>query len=165
MNAKTPDDLLNDVAQKKSKWKDPKRYKWLLSPALPVIGIAAMGAYAIAPKKLRALAWTGPALVHGVIPALDRMIGEDNSNPPDDAIADLEKDPYYNIISKAFIPSQYLMTMLGCYLATRDNVPMADRIGLTVSVGALNGIAIVLFMVNTITAVVRGVLMRGARIA
>ena len=143
MNAKTPDALLQDAGQKKSKWKDPKRYKWLLSPALPVIGIAAMSAYAIAPKKLRALAWTGPALVHGVIPALDRLIGEDTSNPPDDAIAELENDPYYNLITKAFIPSQYLMTMLGCYLATRDNVPMADRIGLTVSVGALNGIAIV----------------------
>lgn len=144
MNAKTPDELLQNASQKKSsKWKDPKRYKWLLSPALPVIGIAAMSAYAIAPKKLRALAWTGPALVHGLIPALDRMIGEDTSNPPDDAIADLENDPYYNIITKAFIPSQYLMTMLGCYLATRDNVPMSDRIGLTVSVGALNGIAIV----------------------
>ena len=143
MNAKTPDALLQEAGQKKNKWKDPKRYKWLLSPALPVIGIAAMSAYAIAPKKLRALAWTGPALVHGVIPALDRMIGEDTSNPPDDAISDLENDPYYNIITKAFIPSQYIMTMLGCYLATRDNVPMADRIGLTVSVGALNGIAIV----------------------
>lgn len=144
MNAKTPDELLQNASkQKSSKWKDPKRYKWLLSPALPVIGIAAMSAYAIAPKRLRALAWTGPALVHGVIPALDRLIGEDTSNPPDDAIADLENDPYYNIITKAFIPSQYLMTMLGCYLATRDNVPMSDRIGLTVSVGALNGIAIV----------------------
>lgn len=143
MNAKTPDELLPASTQKKSKWKDPKRYKWLLSPALPVIGIAAMSAYAIAPKKLRALAWTGPMLVHGVIPALDRMIGEDTSNPPDDAIAELENDPYYNIITKAFIPSQYVMTMLGCWLATRDNVPAADRIGLTVSVGALNGIAIV----------------------
>jgi alkane 1-monooxygenase len=144
MNAKTPDELLQNASKKRSsKWKDPKRYKWLLSPALPVIGIAAMSAYAIAPKRLRALAWTGPALVHGVIPALDRLIGEDTSNPPDDAIADLENDPYYNIITKAFIPSQYIMTMLGCYLATRDNVPMSDRIGLTVSVGALNGIAIV----------------------
>jgi alkane 1-monooxygenase len=142
MNAKTPDSLLQTSARR-SKWKDPKRYKWLLSPALPVIGIAAMAAYAVAPKKLRALAWTGPMLVHGVIPALDRLIGEDNSNPPEDAIAELENDPYYSLITKAFIPSQYLMTMLGCYLATRDNVPMADRIGLTVSVGALNGIAIV----------------------
>ena len=49
MNAKTPDDLLQQTSQPgKSKWKDPKRYKWLLSPALPVVGIAALTAYAIA---------------------------------------------------------------------------------------------------------------------
>jgi hypothetical protein len=38
-----------------SNWKDPKRYLWLLSPALPVIGLAALSAYAIAPKRLSAL--------------------------------------------------------------------------------------------------------------
>ncbi|MEN9430418.1 MAG: alkane 1-monooxygenase, partial [Pseudomonadota bacterium] len=74
MNAKTPDDLLN-TNNSKTTWKDPKRYLWLLSPAVPVIGIAALSAYAVAPKRLRALAWVGPALVHGVIPAIDRLIG------------------------------------------------------------------------------------------
>ncbi len=156
MNAKTPDELLQQAsesstqastapstAKSSKKWKDPKRYKWLLSPALPVIGIAALTAYAVAPKKLRALAWVGPALVHGVVPALDRLIGEDESNPPDEAIKEMENDKYYNLITKAFIPSQYALTILGAWLATRDNVPMIDRIGLTVSVGALNGIAIV----------------------
>ncbi|MEN9429352.1 MAG: alkane 1-monooxygenase [Pseudomonadota bacterium] len=144
MNAKTPDDLLQKASEQQGKkWKDTKRYKWLLSPALPVIGIAALTAYAIAPKKLRALAWAGPILVHGVIPALDRLIGEDTSNPPESAIKELENDKYYNLIAKAFIPSQYALTIMGAWLATRKNVPMLDRIGLTVSVGALNGIAIV----------------------
>ncbi len=145
MGSQIPEATVQEAVKtsKKSKWKDPKRYKWLLSPALPVIGVAALTAYAIAPKKLRALAWTGPVLVHGVIPALDRWIGEDTSNPPDEAIKDLENDPYYNWITKAFIPSQYIMTVLGAWLATRDHVPMADRLGITVTVGALNGIAIV----------------------
>lgn len=144
MNAKIPDELLQRTSEQSGKkWTDPKRYKWLLSPALPVIGIAALGAYALAPKKLRALAWVGPALVHGVVPALDRLIGEDDSNPPDEAIKEMEKDKYYNLITKAFIPSQYVLTMLGAWLATRDDVPMLDRVGITVSVGALNGIAIV----------------------
>lgn len=145
MGSQIPEATVQEAvkASKKSAWKDPKRYKWLLSPALPVIGVAALTAYAIAPKKLRALAWTGPVLVHGVIPALDRWIGEDTSNPPDEAINDLENDKYYNLITKAFIPSQYVMTILGAWLATRDNVPMADRLGITVTVGALNGIAIV----------------------
>ena len=144
MNAKTPDDLLQKASEQQAKkWKDTKRYKWLLSPALPVIGMAALAAYAVAPKKLRALAWAGPILVHGVIPALDRLIGEDTSNPPESAIKELENDKYYNLIAKAFIPSQYALTIMGAWLATRKNVPMLDRIGLTASVGALNGIAIV----------------------
>jgi alkane 1-monooxygenase len=107
-----------------------------------VVGTAALAAYAIAPKKLRALAWTGPALVQRLIPALDQLIGEDTSNPPEDAIREMENDRYYNLWSKAFIPAQYTMTLLGCWLATRKNVPMMDRIGLTVTVGALNGFGI-----------------------
>lgn len=144
MNAKTPDHLLAAATddQKTSSWKDKKRYLWLLSPAVPVIGIAALAAYAVAPKKLRALAWVGPALVHGVIPALDRVIGEDTSNPPEEAVKTLEKDKYYGRIVKAFIPAQYAVTFLGAWLASREKTPMMDRIGLTLSVGAMNGIAI-----------------------
>ena len=141
MNAKTPDHLLAETSQK-SKWKDPKRYLWMLSPALPAIGIAALSAYAIAPKKLRALAWVGPALVHGVVPALDRLIGQDQSNPPEDAVKDLENDKYYGRVVKAFVPLQYGVTLMGAYLASRKNTPALDYLGLTLSVGVLNGIGI-----------------------
>src|SRR5690606_31577188 len=71
------------TATEAENWKDPKRHMWLLGPALPGIGLAALTGYALAPKRLKALAWTGPALVHGIIPALDRAIGEDKSNPPE----------------------------------------------------------------------------------
>lgn len=143
MNAKTPDHLLDNATQSTNgKWKDAKRYLWLLSPAVPVIGIAALSAYAIAPKKLRALAWVGPALVHGVIPALDRLIGEDTTNPPESAIKDLENDKYYSRVVKAFIPAQYAVTFLGAWLASRKSTPALDYVGLTLSVGAMNGIAI-----------------------
>ena len=100
-------------------WKDPKRYLWLLGPALPGIGLAALTGYALAPRKLKALAWTGPALVHGIIPALDRAIGEDKSNPPESAVRSLEQDKYYDRIVKAFIPTQYAMTFMGAWLASR----------------------------------------------
>lgn len=123
-------------------WKDPKRYMWLLGPALPGIGLAALTGYALAPKRLKALAWTGPALVHGIIPALDRAIGEDKSNPPESAVAFLEQDKYYDRIVKAFIPTQYAMTFLGAWLASRKNTPLEDKIGLALTVGAINGVGI-----------------------
>ncbi|HEX5361524.1 MAG TPA: alkane 1-monooxygenase [Fluviicoccus sp.] len=127
---------------RQSGWKDRKRYLWALSPALPVIGTAALAAYAIAPKKLRALAWTGPALLNAIIPALDHLIGEDTNNPPESAIPNLENDRYYNLLVKSFIPAQYTMTLLGCWLGTRQNVPLADRVGIAMTVGTLNGFGI-----------------------
>lgn len=124
-------------------WKDSKRYLWLLSPALPVIGLAAVSAYAVAPRKLRALSWAGPALVHGIIPALDRLVGTDTSNPPEEIIEKLENDKYYQAIVKAFIPAQYATTFLATWLVgRRKDMPLTDYLGLTLTVGAVNGIAI-----------------------
>ncbi|WP_413231700.1 alkane 1-monooxygenase [Marinobacter sp.] len=149
MNVKVSDELAGQAVEQQaeaskagSTWKDPKRYLWLLGPGLPVIGLAALTGYAIAPKKLRALAWTGPALVHGIIPALDELIGDDASNPPESAVKALEDDKYYSRIVKAFIPTQYAMTFLGAWLASRKKTPMSDRIGLALTVGAVNGIGI-----------------------
>lgn len=153
MNAKIRDDLNTQEAKTEEKgptvparsvesWKDPKRYLWLLGPALPGIGLAALTGYALAPKKLKALAWTGPALVHGMIPALDRAIGEDQSNPPESAVGSLEQDKYYSRIVKAFIPTQYAMTFMGAWLASRKKTPMEDKIGLALTVGAINGVGI-----------------------
>lgn len=142
MNAKTPDALLQQATQADANWKDPKRYLWMLSPAIPLIGLGALTAYAIAPKKLRGLVWTGPLLVHGVIPALDRLVGDDTTNPPEAAINRLENDKYYEWIVKAFIPAQYAATFLGAWVAGRRDIPLADYVGLTLSVGAINGIAI-----------------------
>lgn len=142
MNAKTSDELLQQAQEASANWKDPKRYLWMLSPAIPLIGLGALTAYAVAPKKLRALAWAGPMLLHGIIPALDKMVGEDTTNPPEDSIARLEKDKYYGRIVKAFIPAQYAATFLGAWIAGRRDIPLSDYIGLTLSVGAINGIAI-----------------------
>lgn len=54
-----------------------------------------------------------------MIPTLDKLIGEDTENPPLDAIADLEADPYYSRIVKLFIPLQYATNVYGGYLASR----------------------------------------------
>jgi alkane 1-monooxygenase len=143
MGTQAPDHAIQAAAPtRQSGWKDRKRHLWALGPALPVISTVALAAYALAPKKLRALAWTGPALFNAIIPALDQLIGQDTQNPPEDAIAELEKDRYYNRLVKSFIPAQYTVTLLGAWLATRDNVPLVDRIGLAMTVGTLNAFGI-----------------------
>lgn len=107
MNANTPIAMLKQQSEYAPKHKDPKRYMWLLSPALPLIGLVAATGYAIAPKKLRFMAAFGPIMLHGVIPLIDKMVGADAENHPEEAIKQLENDPYYMRIVKAYIPLQY----------------------------------------------------------
>lgn len=77
-----------------------------------------------------------------MIPTLDKLIGEDTENPPLDAIADLEADPYYSRIVKLFIPLQYATNVYGAYLASRKGTSVADQVLLGTLVGMVNGIAI-----------------------
>ncbi|WP_286802777.1 alkane 1-monooxygenase, partial [Acinetobacter sp. UBA2063] len=132
-----------DVEQATTTFKDKKRHLWLLGLAVPTIAMSGLAGYQFGPKKTKKFfASFGPLFIHGVIPALDKLIGEDTENPPLDAIADLEADPYYSRIVKLFIPLQYATNIYGTYLASRKDTSLADQALLGTLVGMVNGIAI-----------------------
>ncbi|WP_043970821.1 MULTISPECIES: alkane 1-monooxygenase [Acinetobacter] len=140
MNGKVP--LPIEQKSAKDPYQDPKRYLWLFSPGLPVIGLAAVTGYVLAPKKLRFLAAAGPAIIHGLIPVLEKIIGEDGGNVPDEAIKALEQDPYYMQLVAAFIPLQYLTTLVAAYAVSRKGTPLIDQIMMGATLGAVNGTAV-----------------------
>lgn len=141
MNANTPIGMLQETSQTKP-YKDPKRFLWLISPALPAIGVVASAAYIIAPKKMRFMTLAGPALLHAIVPALDKLVGADGENHPEEAIKQLEQDPYYMRIVNAYIPTQYLATYLAAYAVSRKGTPLIDQIMMGCTMGAINGIAL-----------------------
>ena len=121
-------------------WVDGKRYLWLLSPAIPILVLMALGLYQWTGFGL--FAWGGPILLYGLIPLLDWMIGEDPHNAPESAVAQLENDPYYRGIVYAYIPTQFAATIWGAWLVVNAPVSTVDFIGLIFTVGIVNGIAI-----------------------
>lgn len=132
-----------DVEQTTTPFKDKKRHLWLLGLAVPAIAMSGLAGYQFGPKKSKKFfASFGPLFIHGVIPTLDKLIGEDTENPPLDAIADLEADLYYSRIVKLFIPLQYATNVYGAYLASRKGTSVADQVLLGTLVGMVNGIAI-----------------------
>ena len=132
-----------DVEQATTTFKDKKRHLWLLGLAVPAIAMSGLAGYQFGPKKSKKFfASFGPLFIHGVIPTLDKLIGEDTENPPLDAIADLEADPYYSRIVKLFIPLQYATNVYGAYLASRKGTSVVDQVLLGTLVGMVNGIAI-----------------------
>lgn len=122
------------------KWADPKRHLWLFGPAVPLIGIGMIGVYT-ATHAVWTL-WFAVAFVHLILPSLDWLFGEDAANPPAEALASLESDRYYSWVLYAFVPLQLLATGLGAWLAVTANLPWYHLVGLAMSVGIVNGVAI-----------------------
>ncbi len=123
-----------------AQWHDGKRYLWLLSPLIPVLGLLTLGLFQW--TGLGLFAWGGPILVYALIPLLDWLVGLDRTNPPESAVVALENDRYYRAIVYAYIPTQFALTVWAAWLVVQVPLTAWEWIGLTLSVGTINGIAI-----------------------
>jgi alkane 1-monooxygenase len=121
-------------------WRDGKRYAWLLGALIPLLIFAAWGLVNV--TGLGLFWWFGPIFVYGIIPLLDVLIGHDSTNPPDSVLGWLERDRYYRWCTYLFLPLQYLDLVLAAWLWTHHHLSVVDKIGVAVSLGLLNGVAI-----------------------
>jgi alkane 1-monooxygenase len=144
MNASTQASLLQAVEnQPNTPFRDKKKPLWMIGMGVPVIAMGALAGYQFGPKRSKLFfAGFGPILAHGIIPALDKLIGDDKQNPPDDAIKALEADPYYARIVKLFIPLQYAANIYGGYLASRKGTPLHHQVLMGSLIGLVNGIGV-----------------------
>lgn len=138
------------------RWNDPKRYLWLfglIPPTTLFIATAmqtlfnALGWYRVAP----AWWWLGPFLVYGVLVILDRALGTDGENPPEELIDEVQADRYYRYCTYAYLPIQLGSVVLACYLWTADDLSwigvdgglgLDSKIGIAWSLGIIGGISI-----------------------
>ncbi len=123
-----------------TRWRDPKRYAWLLGlivPTLPFLAWALVEA-----TGLGVFWFYGPFLVFAIFPALDLLIGMDATNPPDSVIKWLEQDRYYRWCTYAFIPIQYAGLIFACWLWSSSKLSTIEDVGLALTVGMVSGIAI-----------------------
>jgi len=123
-----------------ARWRDPKRYAWLLGLIVPTLPFLAYGLVQV--TGLSILWFYGPFLVFGVFPVLDLLIGRDAMNPPDSVIKWLEQDRYYRWCTYLFLPIQYAGLVFACWLWSSGKLSTVDDIGLTLTVGVVSGIAI-----------------------
>ena len=123
-----------------TRWKDGKRYLWLIGLVVPSLAFIGYGMHALTGWGV--WFWIGPIVILVVVPAIDLVAGLDRSNPPDDVIEALEKDRYYRWITYLFLPIQYAGFVGAFWLIATGDLSVADRIGLAVSIGCIGGIGI-----------------------
>jgi alkane 1-monooxygenase len=123
-----------------ARWRDPKRYAWLLGLIVPTLPFLSWGL--VQATGLELFWFYGPILVFAIFPVLDLLIGVDAQNPPDSVIKWLEQDRYYRWCTYAFLPIQYAGLVFACWLWSSGKLSTLDAIGLTLTVGVVSGIAI-----------------------
>jgi alkane 1-monooxygenase len=122
------------------RWRDPKRYAWLLGLIVPTLPFLSWGLVEL--TGLGVFWFYGPVLVFGVFPALDLLAGLDVTNPPDSVIKWLEADRYYRWCTYAFIPLQYAGLVFACWMWSSGKLSTVEDIGLALTVAMVSGIAI-----------------------
>lgn len=100
-------------------YRDRKRAWWSLSVMYPLLPFAGMAAHAASGAPI-ALAL--PLVIsYGLMPLLDALIGEDESNPPESAVPALEADRWYRVLTWITVPLHYV-ALVGCawWVGTRE---------------------------------------------
>ncbi|MHC0428885.1 alkane 1-monooxygenase [Streptomyces sp. O3] len=121
-------------------WRDPKRYYWLFGLVVPAFPFIAWGLVTVTGAGF--FWWSGIIVLYVVFPVVDQMIGKDSVNPPDRALAWLERDRYYRWCTYLYLPLQYTGLVFGCWLLTGGGLSWPDRLALTVTLGGVAGIGI-----------------------
>ena len=119
---------------------DRKRRFWLLSVLYPLQPFAGIALHAATGNELWLLL---PFLLnYGIAPILDMILGEDENNPPEEIVMQLDRDPYYRRLTYIVVPLHFL-TLLGTawYAGTQDLSGWAI-LALAVVAGMTAGLAI-----------------------
>lgn len=121
-------------------YRDKKRLWWLASVFYPLFPL-----YAIALYLLIGQTWALaiPLLVsYFGVPALDYWLGEDSSNPPEEAVPELEEDLYYRVLTWITVPLHYVALIGAVFFAMTASLSMVGWVILAVTAGLAGGVAV-----------------------
>jgi alkane 1-monooxygenase len=90
---------------------DRKRAWWALSVVYPLLPFLGIWLHALTGRPI---ALGLPLLIsYGLMPLLDHLIGEDENNPPEAVVPQLDADRYYRWLTWATVPLHFL-ALIGC---------------------------------------------------
>ena len=119
---------------------DRKRYLWLLSTFYPLLPF--LGMYVAIQTGSDWGLWLPLALVYVVVPILDSIFGQDESNPPEEVVPLLEEDRYYRILTYLTVPMHFIALIGGAWYVGTQPISLGGFVALALSIGLMSGLAI-----------------------
>ncbi|GGD15192.1 alkane 1-monooxygenase [Aquisalinus flavus] len=121
-------------------YRDGKRWLWLWMKLLFLIPFSAGLLYLATGNALATLI---PFLwVFGAVPLIDRIMGEDEHNPPEAVVPAMSADRFYMWVPIAAIPLHYLLFIGAAWLVASHDLPWWSVLAIVLGIGTMSGNAI-----------------------
>lgn len=119
---------------------DRKRWFWSMSVLYPLMPFLGMWLHSATGKQV----WLLFPLVINYIaaPIIDWLVGEDQNNPPDAVLPQLENDRYYRYLTYIVVPLHFVSLIGAAYWAATQELAWWAFAGLAVVAGLTSGLAI-----------------------
>ena len=131
---------MSAVVEALPRYRDRKRHAWLLSVLLPLLATAGPIAY-LTSGDARVL-WPPVLLFYVLLPLADLVFGEDRSNPPESAMAALDADRYYRVITWIMVPLLWFAFGFVAWFVARHPLPWHGLVAVTIATGVIGGFCI-----------------------
>ncbi len=119
---------------------DRKRWLWLLSVLYPLQLFVGIGLHALTGTEAWLLLPVALTYIGG--PLLDSLVGEDENNPPEEVVLELERDPYYRWLTYAVVPLHLVALYGAAWWAGTQSLSAWAFVALAIVAGMTGGLAI-----------------------
>ena len=119
---------------------DRKRWVWLLSLLVP--GMIGLGPALYLWTGDVWMLWAPTIYSYMVVPFIDMVMGQDQSNPPESAVPALDSDRYYRYITYAAVPLMWIAFVFAVWFVANYPLPWYGVLAVIISTGGIGGYCI-----------------------
>lgn len=121
-------------------YRDRKRWFWALSVLFPLQPLVGIWLHWQTGNEIWLVAGILTTYIAG--PLIDWLVGEDENNPPEELVMQLDRDPYYRRLTYFAVPAHFI-TLISCaWYAGTVEMSAFGFIGLALAAGLTAGLAI-----------------------
>jgi alkane 1-monooxygenase len=121
-------------------YRDPKRWVWWFSLAVPAL--IGLGPLLMLWQGDPLMLWWPLVFLYVAVPLADALLGEERSNPPESAVAQLEADTYYRYITYALVPVLWAAFVFAAWFVASHDLPWYAWLAMVLNTGAVGGFGI-----------------------
>jgi len=114
-------------------WTDRRRHWWLASLFMPMLPLVGIGLWLAGAGE--GWLWLTPAVLYGVVPLLDQLLGADDNNPPEARVPELDADRWYRWLTWLAVPAVWLTVVIAAWVAVEGGLGWVGWLGLAFSAG------------------------------